>query len=681
MSYYLTEDDDIITGTDLSDRFVDRGPMGGFDVLDGRGGDDQFDLGPGGAGTVDGGTGFDTVVADYTNLGSMVFSNVERLEVLGDSFNSTIVQLSEFSEISTVYSTFSLSLSGAGGELDFSTRLGFQKMELFASGLTSPAQITGSKGSDTFHGLSTGYLDGSGGTDLLVLLRTPGVTSISLGSMVIKNVEKLFSDAAITASIDQMLDFSSIEALTLRLVGSGGTLNLTSALQGHVDASGLTSGAVLTVGDGHYEGSLVGSNFNDTLSGSIRNDTIRGGLGNDTLSGGAGHDTLLGVLFDEDGVAYDEGTDVLNGGDGIDSLYGGGNDILNGGNGSDTLYLGLGGSGAVDGGADVDGVVVNVTSLGNFTFKNVENLSSSHNLIGKLVQFNSFQSISILGTISLAGVGGTLDLSSRVGGAVKVNGSALTSAVVLSGGAAGDILRATNYHDTLEGGAGGDYLSGGTGSDRAVYVNAAAGVVANLSTPAGNSGEAAGDTYNSIESVTGSAFNDTLTGNAGTNSIIGGAGNDTVIGLAGSDNLFGQDGNDVLNGGAGADALSGGAGSDRATYEDAASGVIAALLSPATNTGEAAGDTYTSIENLTGSAFNDRLTGTNSLNSLIGGAGNDTLVGLGGDDNLFGQDGNDTFIGGVGADDFSGGNGTDTASYETAAAAVIASLTTPASNT
>jgi hypothetical protein len=192
MSYYLTEEDDIITGTDLSDRFVDRGLVGGFDVLDGGAGDDQFDLSPGGAGTIDGGTGFDTVVAGYTNLGSMVFSNVERLDVFGDSFNSTITQLSAFGEISTLYSTFSLSLSGAGGEIDFSTRLGFQKMELFGANLTSAAQITGSKGSDIFHDLRTGYLDGSGGTDLLVLLRTPEIYSISLDAMVIKNVEKIF---------------------------------------------------------------------------------------------------------------------------------------------------------------------------------------------------------------------------------------------------------------------------------------------------------------------------------------------------------------------------------------------------------------------------------------------------------------------------------------------------------
>jgi Ca2+-binding RTX toxin-like protein len=244
-----------------------------------------------------------------------------------------------------------------------------------------------------------------------------------------------------------------------------------------------------------------------------------------------------------------------------------------------------------------------------------------------------------------------------------------------------DELFGTGGNDVLEGGLGGDYLSGGLGSDRASYANAAAGVVAALLSPATNTGEAAGDTFASIENLTGSAFADKLTGTNSTNSLIGGADSDTVIGLGGDDNLFGQDGNDVLNGGAGADNLSGGAGSDRATYETAAAGVVAALLSPATNTGDAAGDTYASIESLTGSAFGDRLTGTNSINSLIGGAGSDKIFGLGGDDNLFGQDGNDVLVGGAGADALSGGNDSDTASYETAAAGVVASLTTPAVNT
>ena len=82
----------------------------------------------------------------------------------------------------------------------------------------------------------------------------------------------------------------------------------------------------------------------------------------------------------------------------------------------------------------------------------------------------------------------------------------------------------------------------------------------------------------------------------------------------------------VLEGGAGKDALDGGGGSDTASYAQATAGVTADLSKPANNTGDAGGDTYKGIENLLGSAFNDKLTGNNGANTLTGGAGNDRFV-------------------------------------------------------
>ena len=58
---------------------------------------------------------------------------------------------------------------------------------------------------------------------------------------------------------------------------------------------------------------------------------------------------------------------------------------------------------------------------------------------------------------------------------------------------------------------------------------------------------------------------------------------------------------------------------------------------------------------LTGSAFNDLLTGDGGANSLLGGGGNDWLAGGGGADTLSGGAGRDTLIGGQGADSLSGG--------------------------
>lgn len=203
------------------------------------------------------------------------------------------------------------------------------------------------------------------------------------------------------------------------------------------------------------------------------------------------------------------------------------------------------------------------------------------------------------------------------------------------GYAGNDILNGAGGNDVVNGGAGADKLYGGSGTDTASYQNATSGVVASLSAPSTNTGEAKGDTYSSVEWLIGSAFNDKLQGNGGANRLSGGAGNDQ---------LYGEDGNDVLIGGAGADKLYGGTGSDTASYADAKAGVVASFAKPTSNTGDAKGDTYSAIENLTGSAYADRLEGNGAANIISGGAGNDQIYGAGGADKLNGGAGADRFV-------------------------------------
>ncbi len=64
-------------------------------------------------------------------------------------------------------------------------------------------------------------------------------------------------------------------------------------------------------------------------------------------------------------------------------------------------------------------------------------------------------------------------------------------------------------------------------------------------------------------------------------------------------------------------------------------GVTAKLANAAQNTSEAAGDTYSSIENLTGSNFNDTLEGDGGANTINGGLGTDIMNGLGDNDTYF----------------------------------------------
>ena len=246
-----------------------------------------------------------------------------------------------------------------------------------------------------------------------------------------------------------------------------------------------------------------------------------------------------------------------------------------------------------------------------------------------------YQSASAAVTASLA------DPSSNTGDAA---GDTYLSIEGLIGSEFDDTLIGDAGDNILFGLSGGDALDGGSGFDIAAYnrffPDRESPIVASLADPTINAGQAAGDTYISIEGLQGSTFGDTLIGDANANRLIGQAGDDT------------------LEGGAGADVLIGNEGSDTASYAGAAAAVIADLGNPANNTGEAAGDTFISIEGLTGTVFGDLLFGDGGDNLLRGLGGNDTLSGGGGVNVLEGGDGNDslsTFAGtidGGAGDDF-----------------------------
>ena len=229
---------------------------------------------------------------------------------------------------------------------------------------------------------------------------------------------------------------------------------------------------------------------------------------------------------------------------------------------------------------------------------------------------------------------------------------------VLVGDANDNIILGLGGNDKLEGGLGADTLDGGDGRDTAKYVNAASAVTVDL-VNGGTGGEATGDTYNSIERVTGSAFGDTITGDADNNILIGGDGLDVLNGAAGNDllrggndvdTLNGGENDDVLQGGAGGDMLDGGNGTDTADYRDASTGVTVDLSNTANNLGDAAGDSYTSIERFNLSQNDDIFVGT---------SGNDFARGFDGIDTMTGNDGNDRFYAGSGADILDGGAGVD----------------------
>ena len=194
---------------------------------------------------------------------------------------------------------------------------------------------------------------------------------------------------------------------------------------------------------------------------------------------------------------------------------------------------------------------------------------------------------------------------------------------VLTGDLGDDGLIGQGGNDTLIGGLGGDDLIGGSGTDTATYAGALTGVAASLA-GGGTIGEAAGDTFEDVENLTGSNFADTLTGDDAANT------------------LDGDGGSDELQGGGGSDTLIGDTGTDTALYSNSDVGVTINLISGLGFDGTAEGDTLSGIENVTGSLFDDDLTGDANVNRLFGSDGDDTLKGGGGADTLDGGSGNDT---------------------------------------
>jgi serralysin len=240
-----------------------------------------------------------------------------------------------------------------------------------------------------------------------------------------------------------------------------------------------------------------------------------------------------------------------------------------------------------------------------------------------------------------AETGVTVSLANPALNTGEARGDTFISIERLRGGRFNDALTGNSRDNILEGVAGADILDGRGGFDFARYKSSPTGVVASLENPAINTGHAAGDTYLSIEGLLGSDFADTLVGNSLNNTLVGGRG---------------------------ADALDGRDGFDFARYDvsdGGRSGVRASLAAAGFNTGDAAGDTYTSIEGLIGTRLHDRLTGDDGANALYGQAGNDRLIGNLGNDTIIGGSGNDRLDGGYGNDRLTGESGRDSFVFST----------------
>ena len=320
-------------------------------------------------------------------------------------------------------------------------------------------------------------------------------------------------------------------------------------------------------------------------------------------------------------------------------------------------------------------------------------------------------------TINLSGV--TVDVLNPLGGLAAgagrggdAEGDTLSGIQNLVGSSFNDTFYASSQINIFNGG-----VSDATSHNRVVYTNTTGDMTINLSDTTvgslgagrGIGGDADQDTYINIQDVTGGGGNDTFIGGAAANYFDGGGGSNTVSyagnttavtvdlfhgtgtgGYAQGDtyaniqNVIGSSGNDLFYASTVANNFNGGsAGNDTVSYKYSTGAPIVASLATGLGTGgDANGDRYTSIENLTGSENVDStLTGDglaniltslglNNTNVLDGGAGNDTIDGrLGGHNSLYGGLGEDTFFvqatGGVMTNitAINGGGGTSSTTY------------------
>jgi Ca2+-binding RTX toxin-like protein len=262
-----------------------------------------------------------------------------------------------------------------------------------------------------------------------------------------------------------------------------------------------------------FDGLQDGFSGIENIDGTQAGDTIEGDGAANHFRGFGGKDYLKGG----------DGNDILDGGEGDDQVYSdNGADQLIGGNGFDSLVYEKAGSGAV---INLLTGVGGGSAAGD-TFSSFERV------------FGSKFADTITGTGAAEvffGEGGNDDLLGNGGNDMLFGDAGLDD---LFGGEGND--RLSPEGDVAEA----DFLSGGNGSDWADYDNAGAAVTVNLSVNV-SSGMAQGDTYNSVENVLGSDFNDFLAP-ATNGRAYGGWGDDFIHDSGGSEILRGERGADVL---------------------------------------------------------------------------------------------------------------------------------------
>jgi Ca2+-binding RTX toxin-like protein len=378
--------------------------------------------------------------------------------------------------------------------------------------------VFGGAGNDVLVGnTANNVLSGGDGNDTLI-----GLTGNDAYVFATTSADQIDSIVESASGGTDLLDFSALgynDPVIVNLLGGSTTVATHAHRVVQVSA---------VVGAAQFE-NVLGGDGDDTLTGNAGVNTLTGGAGNDRLAGGTGNDTYV---FD---------ADLILGSDTIDEAVGAGSDLL------------------------------------SFTLTTTTPVTMSLGTLGSQVVVAGKLSIELLSDAVIENI-----TAGTQGGTFTGN----SLANILTGGAGSDTLNGGNGDDLLIGNAGNDILNGGLQND--VYqfdvdlvlgsdtINDTLGVDAldfALTTTVGITLDLAVTSLQAlhatnlsltlsvgtvIETVLGTAKDDTIRGNDADNILVGNAGNDVLQGRAGRDILIGGLGADTLDGGANDDILIGG---------------------------------------------------------------------------------------------------------------------------
>ncbi len=434
--------------------------------------------------------------------------------------------------------------------------------ELDASGYPGMVSLAGGGGDDSLYGNNqSNLLDGGPGTDLLrprtsaadaaddTLVGGTGIDAVDYIGSASANESLTLDDQEIQTGANTK-SLEGIEVASI-LGGTGDNDFEASSFSGPVSIDGAPG-----------ENTLTGGPAADTITGGDDTDLITGGPGSDALAGGAGIDTLVQAA-DADQVLSDtsatgSGNDTIAGFEEAElsggpfanlidaSAFTGGPVLISGGAGEDTL-AGSPASDSLSGGADPDLVIQ---------------------------QSDNDQQLTESG---LTGNGtDTLDSIERAD---------------LTGGPSANLIDASAFSGptTLEGLAGADTLTGGTGIDLVRQVGVTNQVLSDSEVGGDGPDQISGIETASLvgttaaDSIDASAFTlgpVSLTGLQGDDTLVAGQADTELLGDGGADSLVGGTGLDLLSGGDGDDTLDSQAGNPTVDANDCGADQDEAITDP-----------------------------------------------------------------------------------------------------